>query len=428
MRRATWLFIVLALLPACSPPPPSCPRQLIDVTGAPNGGFAGGVGGSGGSSAPLAVVGLPVSVALFAPLSGCPGDTLRTDVTLTDPDNLPVTDLTVTAPRLNIIRGVSTTVNFTPGKTGLHALTVSFEPSLGVRSLFIDVAADPLREAPVVRVPIPNGSNCSTNALWPLSDDTVACEARGPGTVSITSADGGVFTFPGSHLVVADTVLWSIHPAMRQLERRVWEDGGVRFTHVFAHFAATSTPGMHDVDVALRYRPGGALARVRVHSDGGSSVEEFRADALGSPSEAFFVEPGDELFRWSPDACNSSFNCSHAFLDLVAVEPGLVWRSELLFDGRASRISAAVRPTSPSASTFVMTVPHRPEAFGFVTESFERVPLWLEQGVGNRRLLVTARDGGFELSAWPRAEVLRVGRHHLVLTDAQADFVRVIRR
>ncbi|MDP3154727.1 MAG: hypothetical protein Q8N23_18760 [Archangium sp.] len=428
MRRAPWLFIVLALLPACSPPPPGCPRQLIDVTGAPNGGFAGGVGGSGGASAPLAVVGLPVSVTLFAPLSGCQGDSLRTDVTLIDPDNLPVTDLTVTAPRLNISSGVGTTVNFTPGKTGLYALRVSFEPSLGVRSLFIDVAADPLREAPVVRVPIPNGANCYTNALWPLSDDTVACEARGPGTVSISSADGGVQTFPGSHLVVADTVLWSIHPALRQLERRVWEDGGVRVTHVFANFAATLTPGMHDVDVALRYRPAGELARVKVQRDGGFSVEEFRADALGNPPEAFFVEPGDELFRWSEGPCFDSFNCSNAFSDLVAVEPGLVWRAELAFDGLASRVTASARPTSPAASTFVMTLTHRPEAPRFVTESFERVPLWLEQGVGNRRLLVTARDGGFELSAWPRSEVLRVGRHHLVLTDAQADFVRVIRR
>ena len=75
-----------------------------------------------------------------------------------------------------------------------------------------------------------------------------------------------------------------------------------------------------------------------------------------------------------------------------------------------------------------MTVPHRPESPGFVTDSFERVPLWLAQNVGTRRLLVSGRDGGFELSAWPRTEVLRVGRHHLVLTDAQADFVRVVRR
>ena len=423
--RAALLFAVFALLPACSPPPLECARQLIDVTGAPNGGFAGG---GPGTTSPLGVVGSPVSVGVFAPLSACPSDTLRADVTLVDPDNLPMMNLTVTQPVRNLSMGVGSTLTFTPDEPGLYALKVSFEPALGVRSLFIDVAVDGMRAASVVRVPIPNGANCDTNALWPLSDDTVACEARGPGVVSVTSVDGGVRTFPGSHLVVADTVLWSIHPALEQLERRVWEDGGVRLTHVFPNFAATPTPGMHDVDVALRYRPASILARMVVLPDAGFSVEDFRSDALGGSPEAFFVEPSDELFRWNEDLCLSSFNCGNFFTDLVAVEPGLVWRSELVFDGSASRSTGFTRPTLPSNVVSAMTVPHRPESPGFVTDSFERVPLWLAQNVGTRRLLVSGRDGGFELSAWPRTEVLRVGRHHLVLTDAQADFVRVVRR
>lgn len=423
MPRAALFFALFALLPGCSPPSLQCPRQLIDATGAPNGGFGGGLGAGSGTSSPLGVVGAPVSVAVFAPLSACPSDTLRADATLIDPDDLAVERLSVAPPTVNASRAVGTTLTFTPGKPGLYTLKVSFEPSLGVRSFFIDVAADGLRAGQVTRVPIPNGSNCYTNALWPLADDTVACEARGPGVVSITSVDGGLHTFPGSHLVVAGAVLWSIHPALQQLERRAWEDGGVRVTHTFPNFAARATPGMHDVDLALRFRPAGQLARVVVLSDGGFNVEEFRADALGSTAEAFFVEASDELFRWGGDACFGGFNCNNAFVDLVAVEPGLVWRSELQFE-----VTAFKRPTTPSASTSVMTVSHRPESPGLVTESFERVPLWLEQNVGSRRLLISARDGGLELTAWPRSEVLRVGRQHLVLTEAQAQFVRVIRR
>ena len=43
-------------------------------------------------------------------------------------------------------------------------------------------------------------------------------------------------------------------------------------------------------------------------------------------------------------------------------------------------------------------------------------------------MLVSITDAGLVLSGWPRAEVLRVGRHHVVLADRDALTVRVIKR
>lgn len=425
MRGGLLTFLFGVAFSACPPPiDESCQRVLIDVNGNPNmGGFGGGPGSE--ATPPLGLVNAPLTLTIFAPLSTCVSDTLRADVTLTDPNNLPAAITQQEPAARSGISSVKTVVTFTPLTVGLHTLKVAFEPSLGVRSLLIDVAEDGLQHR-TTRVPIPTGENCYSNATWPLSDDTVACEERGPGYVSVTSADGGVTRFRGTQLVVVDRVLWSIDPTNATLDRRVFEDGGLAFTHSFSNFPPTATPAMHDLELAMRFRTNGRLTRVRLTPDGGSDLVELSLDGLLGPPLAYFAEDNDVVFRWSQVDC--SFNNCVNFTDLVAVEPGFVWRAvNAGFEPSPSqaRVSGFTRPTTQSDSTPAVTLPYAVESANTPAFAFERMPLWLNVA-GPRRVLASKVDGGVSFTAWPRGEVLRVGRNHVVLVDADPGFVRVV--
>jgi hypothetical protein len=227
-------------------------------------------------------------------------------------------------------------------------------------------------------------------------------------------------------LVVVDTVLWSIDGARAVLERRVFEDGGVRLTHHFDGFPAVATPAMHDVDRALRLRANGQLALVRLAASGDQVVELGLSGNVGPPL-AWFVEDDGTIFRWSDTDCSGCVNLP----DLVGVEPGFVWRrSTQLPEPPASfLISGYARPTSLVDATpqFTLNYPH--ESLATPARSFERLPLWLNVEVGNgERAVVSVENGALALTAWPRAQVLRVGRHQLVLDDPDPSYVRLIRR
>jgi hypothetical protein len=416
---------LLLLLTACPPPTDqTCQRVLVDPNGSTNQGFGGGPA-TGNQPAPLGVVGTPITLSFFAPLSACVSDPLRADVTALDPDNLPLTMRVDSAPaRVGAEGAVKLTITFTPIKPGSHALRVSFEPSLGARTQLLDVAADGLAGL-TTRVPIPTGANCAANALWPLSDDTVACEERSTGFTSITSADGGLSRFPGEQLVVVDTVLWSIDATTTTLERRVFEDGGLRVTHRFPNFPAIATPAMHDVDLAPRFRANGRLAVVQLTSNG-STVLETNLDGSAGPPLAYFIEADRSVFRWSPGDCSSGcVNLS----DLIALEPGLVWRGSSSFDevpvGPKARGFA--RPTTLDA-TPRFTLSQQPDPVSTPAWAFERIPLWLGASAGTSRVLVSVENDALVFTAWPPHDVLRVGRHHLVLADPDLGFVRVVRR
>lgn len=413
MRRG--LLLVLLGLTACHPPlERDCGRVLVDSAGELN---FGGVPATG--VPPVGVVGTPLTLALFSPLSSCASDTVRADPQLLDPDGQPVpVTLEGEAQRSGAQAAVKASVTFTPTRPGLHTLHVAFEPSLGVRSLLLDVASLGLSGA-VTRVPIPP---CVPSGLWPVSDDTVACEAAG--RVTLSSSDGGSIDFPGEQLVVVDTVLWSIDAASATLERRQLEDGGVRRTHAFAPFAARPTPAMQEENLALRFRPNGRLALVRV-GPGGETVQELPPEP---PAQAWFAEDHD-LFRWSAQPCflNACINLP----DVVGLEPGLVWRGSPLFTAEptATQTFGYARPTTAFESTPRFTLLQPIESVDAPAAGFERLPLWLEADAGlGQQVLASLDDGALHCTAWPRAEVLRVGRHHVLLSDSEAGWVRIIRR
>ena len=410
MRRL--LSPLLVVLCACPEPPPvDCTRTLVDSFGNVNGGFAGGIGGGGGTpEAPLGLVGAPLRFTVFAPLSACAPDVLRADATVLDPDNAPV-EFTLEGPLVRSAQqnAVSGTFNFTPRKPGLHTLRVAFEPSLGVRSVLVDVASDGLLGA-TRRVPIAS-ANCT---VWPLTDDTVACEAPG-GSVSITSVDGGVTRFSGAELVVVDNVLWSIDGASNTLERRVYEDGGVRVSNRIPGFPVVATPALQEVDVALRYRANGLITRVRI-TPNGEAVGDFAVDRFVGPPLAYFIEADDTLYRSSNTDCFSSSSSCTNFTGLVAIDQRAVW----------STLNGFERPfRTPPNPRF--SLKRQPVSNGSPAHAFERIPLWLQVTSGDRRFLVSTDDGSVSYSAWPFSQVLNVGQHHVVLTDSPG-FVRVVKR
>ena len=426
MRRLLLLLLV-PLFGCPAPEPIDCTRSLIDVSGFSNGGFAGGFGGAGGGTGgssgapedPLGLVGKPAHFTVFAPLSACDPDVLRADVTVVDPDNEPV-EFTVDGAiaRSGEQHAVSGTFSFTPLKPGVHILRVSFEPSLGVRSVLFEVASDGLVN-PTTRVPIPSGANCT---VWPLTDDAVACEEAG-GFVSITSVDGGLIRFPGAELAVADNVLWSIDGTSSTLERRIYEDGGVRVTHRFPSFPVMPTPALQEADLALRYRSNRLITRVRI-TRGIASLGDFAVDSFISPPLAYFIETDDTLYRASNSECFST-PCTN-LPDLVGLEPGLVWRSLSTFDFNAP-MKAFERPlrTPPNARMSLNRAPWL--SLRFPAHAFERIPLWLALGADDRNFLVSTESGAASYSAWPFSQVLQVGSRHVVLTDSPG-FVRVVKK
>ena len=142
--RGSLLTLVVISLTACPPViEPQCSRFLVDTNGNPNGGFAGGPGQT--TVTPVAYAGVPLSLTVFAPLSACEGDAVRADISAIDPDNESLTpEQPEDVVRLSsgIVRAV---VTLTPTKVGLHSVKVAFEPSLGARTVLVDVALDGLK-------------------------------------------------------------------------------------------------------------------------------------------------------------------------------------------------------------------------------------------------------------------------------------------
>lgn len=422
MRRLIPL-LVLAFSACSGPLEQTCERLLVDSSGNLNQGFGGAPASR--VEPPLGLVGTPITARLFAPLTACVSDALRADAKLLDPDNVAI-PMSQTEPMRAGVQGtVALSITFTPTQPGVHTLQVSFEPSIGVRNLLINVAADGLRGA-TTRVRLPESGNCPTNGVWPLAGDVIACEEQNTGNVAIISADGGLTSFPGAELVVADTVLWSVKSATNTLERRLFQDGGVRLTHSFPNFPPLETPAMHDVDRALRYRSNGRLTLVRLQPDAGTSVQELTLDGTVGNPLAYFAEDNDVVYRWSQLDCSFS-NCIN-LPDVAALEPGLVWRTSKQGFESAGRTSGFSRPTTQSESTPRVTLQHAVEPATTPLVSFERLPLWLTFNLEGKRVLISSDRGPMELSAWPRSAVLRVGRKHLVLTDPDPFFVRVIEK
>ena len=415
MRR---LSLLLAALCGCSPAQPDdCVRHLADVNGSLNRGAAGGVGGGTGGAPPLnpavlAAVGAPVTLTFFAPLTSCVSDTLRIDAVAIDPEGRSAPAMQVGALEQTVFSAVKANVTFTPTRPGLHTLKVAFEPSLGARSRFVEVAADGL-SGQVLRVPIPLGAA----GLWPLADDTVASELRSVDDITISSTAGMLTHFRGTQLVVAGPVLWSIDPLTQMLERRVFEDGGVRLTHSFPDFPEVPTPALQEEHFALRYRASGQLSTVSISPDGGFRVDDHSFYARVDPPLAYYGASGS-LKRWSLEEC--PFPCSN-IEDLAAVDAQFVWRHSPATG--LTGVSRTARFDDPP-----LQLAHSPEALSSPPAAFERLPLWLRTQSDDRSVLVSATDAGLQFTGWRRSEVLRVGRDHVLLTDEVPGFVRVVRK
>ena len=410
------LFLSSLLLLACPPPTTidDCPRNLVNADG--NVGFAGGVGGGSGSvpPAPLAFVGTEVLVTAFAPLTSCVSDVRRVDLEVLDPDLMPL-PFTLAPSRDPGGGVVSAALRFTPQQGGVHTVRFSFEPALGVRTTLLQAAGDGLAAHPVVHVP----AVCPPGNAWPLTDDVVACEDNQ--RVSLTAADGGTASFPGSQLVVVGTVLWSLDATGSVLERRVFADGGLALTHSIPSVRNTPVAGLHDEVSAMRLSAQGNLTQYRV------DVEPPRplTFSAGLPQNGTVWWVDGEMLRTNAfDGCGTS-PCDR-LEDLLALDPGAAWRRaqfQSATDGYARPLQVMMPTLSPRYTVSLS------EGVSWPTSGFERVPLWLAQPAPDgRRVLVSADRGSLDFTAWPRDQVLRVGRQHVLLKDLAPTSLRIVRR
>ena len=142
------------------------------------------------------------------------------------------------------------------------------------------------------------------------------------------------------------------------------------------------------------------------------------------------IELNDAFFRWSSVDC--AFSSCTNFTDVIALEPGLVWRpgfSGLEQGSTPSKLNGYARPLFSENANPRFSLVHRAESVLSPAHAFERLPLWLDAATGSQRVLVSGSLDGVSFSAWPRSDVVRVGRQHVILTDANdPGFVRIIRR
>ncbi len=413
MKRAL-LATVLLSLASCDEDGPDqlCERLLVNRDGT----FAELV--SETSRARFGTQGEALSVTVFAPISSCVSDVLRASVELYDARNAPVESKAVTVSAQSGV--VRANVVFTPQSAGSYLLRVSFEPSLGARNERIDIVARPALDAGLV-VTLPVSVSSCLEPVWPVSGDSVACEGEGA-RVDVFSADGGVQTFSGQHLVVAGGALWSI--AAAQLERRVFEDGVLRLTHQADGFPARLTPAMHGADFALRVDSFDRLTLVTV-ADGGLTKTTTRHGQRSAPAW-FFSDDARVYLVDLPDfpACTGRPDCDELG-GLFAVEPGLVWRRDVL---GLARLDALLWPLS-TTSTPVTSLDTRALAASPPQGPFELLPLWVEAPASpNAGDAVLARwlSGALWLSRWPHSRVLRVGGQFIALSEEGDRSVRLI--
>jgi hypothetical protein len=408
MRFAWLLVFVVAACP--EPVEGTCVRALVDAAGnPPNGGFAGGTGGGpSGAFSPVGIEGEPVQLTAVAPLTSCVSDELRATLEVVGPDNLPLPreELPLTATTTSVVRA---DFSFTPQVAGTYQVRAVFEPSLGVRSQTLVVAAARAEDGGVSLALNPDGC---IGGPWPLSEDTVVCERSG-GTVSLVSADGGERSFSGEQVVVADQVLWSVARATRTLERRIFEDGGLRLADGFAGFTPRAVPGMHDERVAIRERTNGLVAAAHV----AGPIDELGVLASGTDGTALFLSSQGGLIV--AGGCSST-----CFQSVRAVEPAVVWR-----DGAARvGVDGLARPVASLDEAPRFHLDFAAESFAAPVRGFERLPLWVPVPGSPVSVLVSADDGQLQLRAWTRADVLRVGRRFVLLRDRSLGGVRVLER
>jgi hypothetical protein len=359
---------------------------------------------------PLGLEGAPVEVTLHAPLTSCVSDALRVSATVQGPDGASSPVEVVEGPvPVGIFGAVRARLRFQPVVPGPHALSVAFEPSLGARTVTVDVAAfGELRAGRRL-------SALDCDEPWPLGEEVIACEHAG--RVTLRSPAGELTAGAGSELVVTGQVLWFVTPA-GQLERHAFTDGGLVRTHAWPGFARVPTPALQTPEVALRFREDGGLTRLRLR-DGG--VEE-RTFFVNPSSQAVYASDRDGvLTAWTDDGCARA-ECTE-LSRVLALSGEATWR---LLDGvRGWRWPwSTLTPEAPSYSL-------RYEAASAVRPSaaFERSPLWLAQPFdAGLRALVSTDDGVVTYSVFPRDRVLRVGAAHVLLRDEAGPGVVLVRR
>lgn len=388
--------LVLAMFLAGCSGGERCVRQLIAVDG--------GAPGFAALPEPWVGVGARQRRVVFAPLSTCASDSLSVKARLRNPGNLEVPVDVIDGPSVGgDFRGAHATVEFTPTEPGPWFLEVTFEPSLGMRSVQLEAVASGL-VLPFTRV----FAACQDPRA--IADDTVLCE-QPDGGISVHRADGGTQVFPGSALVVAEDVAWSVDG--ERLQRRQYRDGGLELTHEWPDFDAVPTPSLHSPTLALRYKRDGYLGLVHLTDSG---VVERTMNSPRLPVAYFLtLEAEGSLRQWMLSSEPP----------LWAVEPQLAW-----FQTGPASLSSFTRPLlSGSRLAFASLDNVYGGPPGLPQSGVDRIPLWLDPSPDGRLAVLVERDGeSLRRTAWPWRDVRHVAEKHVVVWEEDWRWVRVYRK
>jgi hypothetical protein len=241
MSRALGWWLSLVLAGACARPPAPCtPVPLPDTEQllSPVPGLIG--------------AGHTVQRVVDSPIGGClePGAELGATFVITGPGNEPLEGtLDAVQPASG---GAQAFITFTPPRPGTWTLSVSFEPSLGTRTVALDVLPT-LSAADGVTFIAPPGLSCSSGP-WPVGEHHVLCDepAGQVALVDLEAPDGGVTLLDGQQVAVVEDVVWKLDGAGQALERWLFTDGGLTLTHRWQGFVFSTARGLHTRDLAVR--------------------------------------------------------------------------------------------------------------------------------------------------------------------------------
>jgi hypothetical protein len=390
MRRIFAAAAVWVGLAGCTPPAPpvireQCPRSSsvsVEFVDFPNFDFLG-------------LEGQPVELVFNSPLTTCEGDVLSARIEGVGSDGVPF-ELEPGPVSEHAGAPAQVRPRFTPPGPGLFTFRVAFEPSLGVRTTYLVVAAVPRSTPAGIDLAI----DCDDP--WPLTADTIACESVTNG-VELFSVDGGYQSFDGAALAVAGDVLWSVSNA-GVLERRTFEDGGLALTHQHAGFSHQPMPSEQGAEFALRLTT--EFRANLINADAGSRVT---VDNYGF---MVLVHP----LGLSHTPCAPSGLCIGP---VVGADPRAVWIRD--------RFQVIAMPRPIARGQFgALNFPSAQVTSTEPTNHFERIPFWLRTSQGTE-VLLSMDLGEPSAIALPRDQVLKVGREFLALALPDGG-VRIVRR
>ena len=413
MRGPSFLLLLLTALTLTGCPTPRTPGSIASPSSAPSKVFA--------------VAGHSLSVNVIRPAATTAATGVTANVTLIDPNNLPVSDFTVTpasdsAPRVTVV--------FTPRLAGSWQLVVAFEPSLGRVQMPIEVADERLN-TPRMPVSVSYDPHRCSSQPFKTHHGLVLCELTGRIHSQRPGADEVIFD--GEQLMVLGDVVWWSHGAELIRATDTGAELRVDATVLTDGVAHTGRAFTSEVTAIRAYDLGRDAGRTPASlvrydfADGGLTATKVST----SSSERLFISDGGLSHVWADPITRNSLFCPPRPTDAgcadlrgyaYALDSSGLWVDQMK---TATSTVAVYQPPSLGAGGATLVLANgwllaRSPLDGTTGSSFER-PLVDQEAVAVFKvgepapLIIRHLGGDFTLTSYGEGEVLGTRGDSLVL-------------